>query len=187
MADDAVPRRFARAFLDLAVESNVVDALLADLKRVLAAAESDGGSLLKTLSNPVFAKDERKAALASVLQKLNAQPLTRNLVGVMLDKGRFGYFPNVVRLYAAMADQAAGRERVVVETAEPMSPSLIAEVRAAMERVTGKVVALDTRVNPNLIGGMVAQVGGKVYDASIRSRLEDIRQQLIQAQLPAEA
>lgn len=187
MADDAIPRRFARAFLDLAVENRVVDPLLADLQRLLQAVEVDDGALLKTLANPVFGKDERRSALVSVLDLLRAQPLTRNLAGVMLDKGRFGYFPQVVRLFAAMADEAAGRERVVVETAEPMSPALIAEVRAAMERVTGKQVALDARVNPQLIGGMVAQVGGKVYDASIRSRLEEIRQQLIQAQLPAEA
>jgi F-type H+-transporting ATPase subunit delta len=187
MADDAIPRRFARAFLDLAVENEAVDPLLADLQQVLRVAEADGGALLKTLSNPVFARDERRAALESILAKVGVQQLTRNLVGVMLDKGRFAYFPAVVRLYAAMADEAAGRERVIVETAEPLSPSLIAEVRGAMQRVTGKVVALEARVNPHLIGGMVAQVGGKVYDASIRSRLEDIRQQLIQAQLPAEA
>jgi F-type H+-transporting ATPase subunit delta len=187
MADDAIPRRFARAFLDLAVETKQVDPLLADLRRVLQAAQLDDGALIKTLSNPMFDRDERRGALAAVLAKVSVQPLVRNLVGVMLDKGRFGYFPQVVRFYESMADEAAGRERVVVETADALSPALMAEIREAMQRVTGKVVALETRVNPHLIGGMVARVGDKVYDASIRSRLEDIRQQLIQAQLPAEA
>ena len=101
----------------------------------------------------------------------------------MLDKGRLSSLPELVEAYREMADAKAGRARVAVETAEPLSAELEAEVRKSLEKVTGKTVILDVSVNTALIGGMVARVGGKVYDASVRARLEQLRQTLLRTPL----
>jgi F-type H+-transporting ATPase subunit delta len=93
----------------------------------------------------------------------------------------------IAQAYRAQADERAGRVKVSVTTAEPMSPQIEAEVRTALEASTGKTVTLEAHVDPDLIGGMVARVGGKVYDSSIRTRLLDIRQSLIVSRSPAEA
>lgn len=187
MADRTVARRYAKAFIELARETGEVDALLGDLQRVGELVGSNGGELLGALSNPVFTVEERKAVLGAILPRANVRPMTRNLLMLLLDKGRFQDFSAVLSVYSDMADEQASRQRVTVETAEPLTPQLEAEVRASLERVTGKAVILDTVVNPDLIGGMVARVGSKVYDASVRARLEDIRTRLIRAQVPAEA
>jgi F-type H+-transporting ATPase subunit delta len=187
MGDRSIARRYAKALIDVAGEANQVEAITNDLARLAEASRNNGGELFHALSNPVFTVDERKHVLDAVLSRLGVQRTTRNVLMLLLDKGRFNALPEVAEEYAAMADSRANRARVVVETAEPMSPQLEAEVRASLERVTGKAVVLQTRVNPDLIGGMVARVGSKVYDASIRARLEDIRQKLVRAQLPAEA
>ena len=187
MADRKVARRYAKAFLSAAEEVGATDALLADLLRFQAAAAQNDRELFRALANPVFTLDERKAVLDVVVLKLGVHPLTCNLLMVLLDKGRFAELHFLAEEYHAMADVRAGRARVSVETATPMGRVLEDAVRAALERVTGKQVILETRTNPDLIGGMVARVGSKVYDASVRARLDDIRQRLIHSQAPAEA
>ena len=187
MADRTIARRWVRAFIELAAEQDLVDRLGADLALLGEIAQSDGQLLFHTLCNPVFTLDERRRVLDAVLAKLELHQLTANLFRLMLEKGRFETLFDLVSQYADEADARSGRVRVVVETAEPLTPQLEVEVRAALERVTGKTVSLETRIDPTLIGGMVARVGDTVYDASLRTRLQNLKHALISAQLPAEA
>lgn len=184
MDDRTIARRYAVAFIDLGRERDAIDQLLGDIERLVSLAEADGGRLLDALANPSFSVDERRGVLKDLLTRGKACSLSRNLCHLMLDRNRLGALPDVLEAFREMADEQANRARVQVETAEPLSPQLEAEVRAALERVTGKSVVLDLSVNPDLIGGMVARVGGKVYDASVRARLEHLRQTLTRAQLP---
>jgi F-type H+-transporting ATPase subunit delta len=187
MADRTVARRYARAFIEIADEHGAIDRLNGELEAFLASSRAEGGELFNALANPVFTVAERIAVLQAVLPRLRVHPLTSNLLCLLVEKGRFSNIPEITEIFGSLADERAGRARVLVETAEPMSAQLEAEVRAALERVTRKQVVLETHVDKSLIGGMVAHVGSKVYDASVRARLEDIRQRLIAGQVPAEA
>jgi F-type H+-transporting ATPase subunit delta len=186
MADDnnSIARRYAVAFLDLGRERNAIDQLLGDLERLVDLVNADGGRLIAALANPSFSVNERRGVLTEVLVRTKACSITRNLAHLMLDRNRLAALPQVLAVFREMADVQANRARVHVETAEPLSPQLEAEVRSALERLTGKQVVLDLSVNPDLIAGMVARVGGKVYDASVRARLDNLRQTLNRAQLP---
>lgn len=179
MGDRTVARRYATAFLAVAAERDAVDQLLGDLERLSELALAHDGMLLHAMANPVFLLDERRNVLVEVLKRAKAVSLTRNLAHLMLDKGRLSSLPELVEAFREMADDKAGRARVHVETAEALTPELEAEVRKSLEAVTGKSVILDVSVNTDLIGGMVARVGGKVYDASVRARLEQLRQTLL--------
>ncbi len=185
MGDRTAARRYARAFLELAESNGNTDRLVKDLTDLTAALR--GTELWTVLCSPVFSVEERKSVLKAVSPRLGLQPLTENLLNLALDKGRFGDLPEITAAFNEMADEKANRARVVVETAEPLTPQLESEIKAALGRITGKQVVLQPVVKPELIGGMVARVGSRVYDASVRSRLEDIRQKLISAQVPAEA
>ncbi len=187
MADTAIARRYAKAFIELAQERQIVDQLGNELTKTITALQSGDGALFDALANPVFTLDERKAVLAAVLPRLRPHALIQNLLSLMLDKRRFDALPDVIEAYLEMADESAGRVRVTVETAEPMSAQLTGEVVAALEGVTGKKVNLETAVQPELIGGIVARVGSRVYDASIRTRLETVKQALLNTQMAAEA
>lgn len=179
MGDRTIARRYATAFIEVAAERDAVDQLLGDLERLAELVVAHDGMLLHVLSNPVFLVEERRNVLVEALKRAKAVSLTRNLAHLMLDKNRLASLPEVLEAYREMADARSGRARVLVETAEALSPQLEAEVRASLEQVTGKKVILDVSVNPDLIGGMVARVGGKVYDASVRARLEQLRQTLL--------
>lgn len=187
MADRSIARRYATAFIDLAVEHNAIDRLLGELERLERIARADGDQLLRALSNPVFLVEERRAVLTSAMDRSGIGGLTRNLALLLLDKGRFSALPDVLAIYRELADEKARRARVQVETADALTPQLESEVRAAMEKVTGKHVILEVTVNPDLIGGLVATVGGKVYDASVKSRLSLLRQTLRRASFGSHA
>lgn len=184
MADLAIARRWAAAFLDIAAETGSIDALGAELAAVDSAFRGAG---IEALSNPVFTHAERREVLDAILKKAKVGGMTANLLRLMLDKGRFAILPQVVQVYQANADERAGRTRVVVETAFPLTPQLEGEIRAALEKATGATVVLEARVNESLIGGLVARVGSKVYDASVRTRLRDLQHRLTSSQVPAEA
>lgn len=179
MGDRTIARRYATAFIEVAAERDAVDQLLGDLERLAELVVAYDGMLLNVLSNPVFLVEERRNVLVEALKRAKAVSLTRNLAHLMLDNNRLSSLPEVLEAYREMADARSGRARVAVETAEALSAELEGEVRKSLERVTGKKVILDVSVNPDLIGGMVARVGGKVYDASVRARLEQLRQTLL--------
>lgn len=183
MAERAAARRYAAAFLSLAAELDQVEALGKDLDSALEAARSDGGILLRVLSNPVFTGDERRAVLDALLPQMGLQPMTANLLKLMVDRGRFGALPDLVAIYHDEADALAGRLRVQVSTADPLTPELERDIRAALQASTGKQIVLDTDVDPSLIGGLVARVEGKVYDASVRARLDALKHRLITGQV----
>jgi F-type H+-transporting ATPase subunit delta len=187
VADDAIARRYATAMIEIAAEANAVEAIGNDLETFANLLQANDHLLGAALASPVFTVEERSAVLDVILPKLGLNPLTANLLRLANDKRRFALVPAMAEAYATLADERAGRARVVVQTAEPLSPQLEAEVRAALESATGKTVVLTAEVHPELIGGMVAHVGGTVYDSSIRTRLEQIKSALLQSQLPAQA
>jgi F-type H+-transporting ATPase subunit delta len=176
---DVVARRYAQALIDVAPKGKAVDTIAASLDKFVALAEANDRQLAEVLESPVFTVEERRAVLGQLLEKLDLHQLAANLIRLTNDKRRMALLPGIAEAYRALADQRAGRARVTVQTAEPLSTELEAEVRAALEGMTGKSVVLKTEVRPELIGGMVARIGDRVYDSSIRTRLESIKQNLL--------
>jgi F-type H+-transporting ATPase subunit delta len=189
MADRTAARRYAQAFLSLASDNDAVGRWGEQLDQVLALSGQGGGLLLKVLSSPVFTAAERRKAVEVAFSELGVQldPQTLNLLRLLIDRGRYGILPDLVSFYHEGADELAGRVRVQVVTAEPLSDALAAEVQSALEQSTGRQVVLERNVDPALIGGLVARVGGKVFDASLRTRLQNLKNRLILGHSVAEA
>ncbi len=182
-----VAKRYAQALIDVAADADAVDTVGEQLDQFSALLDRHDGLLAATLCSPVFTSEERRAVLDQLLPGLGFHPLVVNLLRLANDKKRFPIVDEISRAYSEFADARAGRERVTVRTAEPMSPQIEAEVRTALQTSTGKTVVLTTEVDPSLIGGMIAQVGGTVYDSSIRTRLQNIKQALLSSQVPGQA
>ena len=183
MADATIARRWAVALLALASEDNAVDQVGDDLERFLDLVEANGGAAGAALGSPVFTVDERRRVLDALIPSLGLHPHAANLLRLVNDKRRVPLVRDIVASYRDLADARAGRARVTVETAEPLTPDLEREVRAALESVTRKQVVLRSVVRPELIGGLVARVGDTVYDSSVRTHLARIRQALLTSQI----
>lgn len=177
MSDASVAHRYARALLELADEAQAVDKVADDLETLRAVLSKT--ELLGVMTNPVFTSAERREGLVAVVNRVGFQALTRSFLQLLLQKGRFQNLPEVLDAFRALYDKRANRARVQLSTAAPLTPELEREVTASLERVTGRQVALEITVDPSLIGGIIARVGGKVYDSSIKSRLQDIKTGLL--------
>lgn len=187
MPDTSVARRYAQALIEIAAEAEATDAVRSDLERFEVLLDQAEALLRRTLCSPVFTTEERSAVLDVVLPRLGVHKLTSNVLHLVNDKGRMLAVSEIIDEFHALADERAGRVRVTVHTAEPLTSQIEAEVRAALEAATGHTVVLQTLVDPELLGGMIARVGGKVYDSSLRTRLENIKQALLGAQMPGVA
>jgi F-type H+-transporting ATPase subunit delta len=186
MAETSIARAYAQAYVELASEAGAVERSLNDLLRIREDLQSDNG-LFQALSNPVFTREERVRVLDVVLPRWGADGITANFLRLLLERDRFALVVEVIGSAEELVNEALGRVRVQVATSEPMSPGLEAEIRQTFEKVTGKTVLLETTRDPSLIGGLVARVGSRVYDASLKRRLEDIKNRLLHAQSPGEA
>lgn len=177
MPDIAVAERYARALIEIGQDENKVDAYAADLSRFNEVLT--GTELLSALAHPGFSNEERRSVLDTVLGQLKVDPMVGNFLRIVLEKGRVGALPGIVDRYRLLADRLAGRVRAVVTTAVPLDDAMTAEVKAALEASTGKTILIDPKVDPEILGGLVAHVEGRVYDASLRTRLLNLRQTLL--------
>jgi F-type H+-transporting ATPase subunit delta len=187
MADLNAAGRYASALVELADAEGLAQAVETDLLRFRDTLDSEGGELGRALRSPVFNVDERGAVLNAVLPRVGVKGLTANFLKLLSERGRMPLLDDIIKTYVEKLDERAGRLRVQLYTVDPLTPQLEAELKAAFEKSTGKTVLLDARIDPTLIGGLVARVGDRVYDASIKSRLLDIKHRLINASAAPEA
>jgi F-type H+-transporting ATPase subunit delta len=98
---------------------------------------------------------------------------------LLLERGRIALLPAIARAYQEMSDEKLGRVRAEVRSAHPLDIASETAIRKAIERRTGKKVVMTTRLDPSLIGGVVAEVAGTVFDGSVIARFDTLRNRLL--------
>jgi F-type H+-transporting ATPase subunit delta len=173
----SVARRYARALLSLGVEERRFEQYGDELEAVLSAmkASSELGSLL---THPGYSPEQRRGAVDAVTGALNLSPLTVNFLRLIIDRQRIGDLALIARVYRSLVDQQAGRVRATVTSAAPLNEQQLERLREAIGRMTGRSIVLEAKMDPSLIGGVVAQVGAKLLDGSLRTQLERMRSEL---------
>jgi F-type H+-transporting ATPase subunit delta len=174
----ALGRRYARALLDLATEAGKAEAIGTQLNDLVLAWQTNR-ELREVFENPAFGAETRKSVLTSLGDRMKLETLLVRVLTLLSDRRRMRHFPEVADAYRDLAEQRAGRVRAEVITATSMSSAYIAELTKTLEQVTGKKVTVTTREDPSLIGGVVAKVGDKVFDGSLKTRLEELRDELL--------
>ena len=178
MIAGSIGRRYAKALLSIGVATHSFDALGRELDRV-ADAIAASAELKNVLDNPVFPLSQRHRVLEDIARRLALSTSIKNLLLILLDRGRISALPDIARAHRELVDEQAGRARAVVTSAAPLDPAVEARLRGALEKQTGKTVLLDKKVDPSLIGGVVAQVGDLVFDGSVKHQLEKLRTELL--------
>jgi F-type H+-transporting ATPase subunit delta len=178
MRSGAVARRYARALFALAREEGRVEELRRELD---ALCELVGGSpeLARAILRPLFPSGERRRALRAVCERLGASDTLRRFCSYLVDQRRIVELGAIRAAFAQLADDAAGRMRARVVSASPLSETQRERLRRALAARTGRELALDLEVDPALLGGTVASVGGLVFDGSLRTQLEQLRATLM--------
>ena len=179
MADGSLARRYARALIAIGTEEDCIDKLGADLAQFNQVLDLGDGALKRSLSNPGVTNGERAEVMAQVLSKLSLHGHVNSFLRLLVDKNRFAAFDGILSAYTEMADEIAGRVRATVTTASTQDAATQKQISAAIATSTGKKVDVSFETDASLIGGVVAQIGDTVIDASIRSRLQELSTDLV--------
>ena len=178
MASGSLARRYAKALLQLGIDGRNYEVLQRELERVVTTVEGNA-ELKAALESPVFPLSQRKGVLAEVLRRLGCSPTVSHFSLLVLDHNRFPAIAAINRELRALVDQQAGRVRALVTAARPLPDAEVARIKNALEQRTGKQVIIERRADATLIGGVVVQIGDVVYDGSVKSQLERMREQLM--------
>jgi len=173
-----IARRYATALLELGSESGQLDSLVDELSRAAQTFETSV-ELRALLADPLVSPQAKKAVLNEISDKLGLSQHAKNTLDLLLDRRRVIALPAIAQRLREMADEKRGIVRAEVFTAMPLPEEYFALLQQQLERVTGRRIALDRKLDPTLIGGVVARVGDTVYDGSLLARLRQMKDSML--------
>jgi F-type H+-transporting ATPase subunit delta len=173
-----VARRYAQALLELGAEQNSLDALVGELETVAAMWESSG-ELRNALENPLVPHAAKTAVMSDLAAHIGASQTMRNVLLLLVDRRRIQILPYLARSLRELADARKGVVHAEVTTAAPLSEAYYGRLQAQLEKMTGKRIVVDRKVDPALIAGVVTRIGDRILDGSLSTRLQSLRAALI--------
>jgi len=172
-----IARRYAKALMNIGLEDGNYDTYWEELDTFTALFQG-AEQLKEVLSNPAFSIPRRQAIIKEIGEKIRLSPITVNFLHLLVDKNRIRYLLDIASLYRELADEAAGRARVHLITAHELSKKKFTELTAGLQDLVGKQVIMEVETDSSLIGGVVARIGGMVYDGSVKTQLERLKETL---------
>jgi len=170
-------RRYAKALFAIAREEGAVETVGAELG-VLAELLDQNRELRDALFRPLFPVAERRAVLRAVAEQLGSSDTLKRFYSFLIDQRRLVDFPTIRAEYERLAAEAEGRTEARIRSAKPLDAATEQRLVAALSQRTGRRVDVSVEVDPELIGGIVAQVGDLIFDGSLRTQLEQLRTNL---------
>ena len=174
-------RRYAEAAFELAMRDETVDAWADDLQ--IAAALLGDERVLRVIENPSRPFAQRQKVIAELLGKRIRTP-AQNLVRLLSERRRLDLVPAIAAEYRRLVNRHNGIVTAIVTSAAPLKRDETAALAERLREMTGATVELDVRIDAGLIGGLTVRVGDRLLDASVRGRLERLREQLIAGNRP---
>jgi F-type H+-transporting ATPase subunit delta len=171
-----VARRYAQALLELAADQDRLEQWGAELERLAQTISSP--ELLPRLTSPELPDEQRLEAVTLVAARLELSFPLRSFAVVVARHGRLVDFTAIAQAYRDLLDRHLGRARAMLTFAAPPGDADLAAVVEALERLSGKKIIAQVNVDPKLIGGVVAELEGRTYDASVANQLEVLQREL---------
>jgi F-type H+-transporting ATPase subunit delta len=166
---------YARALFEVALERDVLDTVREQLDQFTDAVEQNR-DLAVFFFSPYFSTEEKKAALHRAV--LDAEPTLMNFLEALLERHRMPAIFRIRTRFGELWEQEHRLLPVEVTSAVQLDEKTVASIGERVRRQTGRTVELSSRVDPDILGGVVLRVGNFILDASIRNRLEQLRKQV---------
>lgn len=174
-ATTGVAGRYASALFEIADGSKSLDQVAQDLDtfRKMVAESTD---LARLIASPVIPRALQGKALLAVLDAAGVSSLTRNFVGTVAANGRARDLPAMASAFLAELAARRGETTATVTSAVPLSPAQLQQLSDSLRSVLGSnKVSIDARVEPDILGGLVVKVGSRLFDSSVRSKLQRLQ------------
>ena len=166
--------RYARALFDLANETATIRAVADDMAS-LRRMRADSSDLRTLLASPAFTSADKVNALGALAAKAGFSDTTRKFLGLLATNGRAAALPEVITAFAKLSAAARGAVSAEVITATPLSAAQAKGLAAALRQALGKAPEITTRVDPAILGGLKVKVGSRLFDASLKSKLDSLK------------
>jgi len=166
--------RYAAALFDLADERRILDEAAANLRQ-LKAMMTESVELSRLIRSPILSREEQGKAVVVLAERAGFAPLVRDFLAVVARNRRLFAVPAMIEAYLEKLAQRRGEVTAEVAAAQALSTTQIDLLREQLRRSVGRQVAIDVRVDPGLIGGMIVKVGSRMIDGSIRSKLQRLQ------------
>jgi F-type H+-transporting ATPase subunit delta len=167
-------QRYAKALFDLADDGGAIAAVEADLKS-LKAMLADSADLRRLLQSPAFSAADKGAGLKAVAAEAGFNVTTTKFLGLVASHGRARELVSIIGSFDLLSAKRRGVVSAQVTTAIALSPAQAKGVAAALRTALGKDPEIETRVDPAILGGIKVRVGSRLFDASLKSKLDSLK------------
>lgn len=177
MIDTTLAKRYAKALVEIGQMNGTLDKYvhdLADFTEIINTSKD----FREVLRSPVFTKEDKKKIASEILTRIGADNTVKNFVNVLIDRKRIGQLEGIENAFRASVDEIRGITRGEVVSAEPLEKLDLNRVTETLSKISGKKVLVTSKVDPFLIGGLVARVGDMVFDGTIRTQLNQLKESL---------
>jgi F-type H+-transporting ATPase subunit delta len=180
MSAETIARRYATALADVVLKIGETDQVKSELKEWEVLIDANG-DLQTVFSNPAIVHLSKEKVLEGLLEKTKPSRTTANFLRVLLSNSRLTELSEINERFASVLDERNNIVAAEVTSARDLRDDERSELKTNLEKLTGKTVNLNFDTDKELIGGVVTRVGSTVYDNSVKTQLENLREQLINA------
>jgi F-type H+-transporting ATPase subunit delta len=166
--------RYAAALFDLADTGKELDSVAGDLSRLNGMID-ESGDLRRLLQSPVISRDDQGKAIGSIGEKAEFSQLTRNFLGLVSQNRRLFALQGMIRAYHAILSARRGEITAEVTSATPLSERHMAELNEVLRQSVGSKVAIQSSVDPGLLGGLIVKIGSRMIDSSLKTKLQKLQ------------
>ncbi len=169
-----VGARYAQAAFEVARDKGELDGVLDDL-RLVRAVWAESPELRRVLESPAVTTEVKSQAVAALGDKAELGETTRHVLGVLTRNRRAGAIPDLITAFEELTAEHRGVVRATVTTAVALNKTQTTQLATVLKSAVGQTVELEANVQPDLIGGMVVQLGSRRFDSSVKTQLERLK------------
>lgn len=174
MLENQVGKRYAEALSGSISDNGALEKALENLKSINEAMNLEP-ELARFFEHPSISADKKKIVVQEICSKLGVEGSVANMMILLNERGKILFLGKIVEYFENVVDRRLNRTRVQVTSAYPLSSANIDRLKAALNKILGKTILIDTEVDESLIGGIMLRIGDQVADDTIRNRLEILK------------
>jgi F-type H+-transporting ATPase subunit delta len=170
-------KRYARALVEIGQQQNALEKFGADLTALCDLVEASK-DFREVLISPVFTRDDKRRIAGDILSKLGTDLTVTNFIYLLIDRKRIDQLAGIEAAFRQAVDDINGIKRGEVVSADSLDEGRLAQITDSLSKISGKHVLVTTKIDPELIGGVMAKVGDMVFDGTIRTQLNQLKESL---------
>jgi F-type H+-transporting ATPase subunit delta len=176
MIEGSLSRRYTKALFQLAREAGQEEKIGHEVEQFFSVYRQT--ELQQVLTNPAVGLDARKKILRQVTEIQQLSPLTSHFLSLLSDRDRLPHLAAIVSCYRRLLNEARGRVEAKVVSASALGTEQVEQLRERLRGISGKDVVLQQETDASLLGGLLIELEGKIYDGSIRTQLVNMKQRI---------